>query len=160
MSDMSGDDSPLRLEDPADKLILIVDKDESILDLMEHIVRKEGFKVERADRRGPKDQTEEPPHGDAKRLPAASQRSAVYDACDVGGPGPEDAVDRPAKRRRPERLFNIFLDVRLPLDRIELFAVYAPADDQEDRDTSGILGLEFPNNFGAGKSWWRGSVVN
>ena len=38
-----------RLEDPAGKLILIVDSDESILDLMEHIIRKEGFKVERAE---------------------------------------------------------------------------------------------------------------
>ncbi|HVE14737.1 MAG TPA: response regulator [Elusimicrobiota bacterium] len=36
------------LADPKDKLILIVDDDESILDLLEHIVKKEGFRVERA----------------------------------------------------------------------------------------------------------------
>ncbi len=35
------------LADPKDKLILIVDDDESILDLMEHVVKKEGFRVER-----------------------------------------------------------------------------------------------------------------
>jgi two-component system alkaline phosphatase synthesis response regulator PhoP len=35
------------LSDPKDKLILIVDDDESILDLMEHVVKKEGFRVER-----------------------------------------------------------------------------------------------------------------
>jgi len=36
------------LTDPKDKLILIVDDDESILDLLEHVVKKEGFRVERA----------------------------------------------------------------------------------------------------------------
>ena len=36
------------LEDPKNKLILIVDDDESILDLLEHVVKKEGFRVERA----------------------------------------------------------------------------------------------------------------
>src|SRR5438105_513132 len=36
------------LADPKDKLVLIVDDDESILDLMEHVVKKEGFRVERA----------------------------------------------------------------------------------------------------------------
>ncbi len=35
------------LADPKEKLILIVDDDESILDLMEHVVKKEGFRVER-----------------------------------------------------------------------------------------------------------------
>lgn len=35
------------LADPSAKLVLIVDDDMSILDLMEHVVRKEGFKVER-----------------------------------------------------------------------------------------------------------------
>lgn len=35
------------LADPKDKLVLIVDDDESILDLMEHVVKKEGFRVER-----------------------------------------------------------------------------------------------------------------
>lgn len=36
------------LADPSSKLILIVDDDESILDLMEHVIRKEGFRTERA----------------------------------------------------------------------------------------------------------------
>ncbi|MBI4424686.1 MAG: response regulator [Elusimicrobia bacterium] len=35
------------LADPKDKLILIIDDDESILDLIEHVVKREGFKVER-----------------------------------------------------------------------------------------------------------------
>lgn len=34
--------------DPKDKLVLLVDDDESILDLLEHVVKKEGFRVERA----------------------------------------------------------------------------------------------------------------
>lgn len=34
--------------DPKEKLILIVDDDESILDLLEHVVKKEGFRVDRA----------------------------------------------------------------------------------------------------------------
>ena len=33
---------------PADKLILLVDDDESLLDLMEHVVKKEGFRTDRA----------------------------------------------------------------------------------------------------------------
>jgi len=32
----------------AEKLVLIVDDDESIIDLMEHVVRKEGFRTDRA----------------------------------------------------------------------------------------------------------------
>ena len=36
------------LGDPKEKLVLIVDDDESILDLLEHVVKKEGFRVERA----------------------------------------------------------------------------------------------------------------
>lgn len=39
---------PSDLADPKDKLILVVDDDESILDLMEHVIKKEGFRVERA----------------------------------------------------------------------------------------------------------------
>ncbi|MFC1680059.1 response regulator [Elusimicrobiota bacterium] len=39
---------PPDLIDPSEKTILIVDDDESILDLLEHVVRKEGFRVERA----------------------------------------------------------------------------------------------------------------
>ena len=35
-------------DDPKDKLVLLVDDDESILDLLEFVVKKEGFKVERA----------------------------------------------------------------------------------------------------------------
>ncbi|PCI40013.1 MAG: hypothetical protein COB53_02210 [Elusimicrobia bacterium] len=34
--------------DPKEKLVLIVDDDESILDLLEHVVKKEGFRVDRA----------------------------------------------------------------------------------------------------------------
>lgn len=48
---MSGEETGEReedLADPKDKLILIVDDDESILDLMEHVIKKEGFRVERA----------------------------------------------------------------------------------------------------------------
>lgn len=33
---------------PADKLVLLVDDDESLLDLMEHVVKKEGFRTDRA----------------------------------------------------------------------------------------------------------------
>lgn len=33
---------------PGDKLILLVDDDESLLDLMEHVVKKEGFRTDRA----------------------------------------------------------------------------------------------------------------
>ena len=33
---------------PADKLILLVDDDESLLDLMNHVVKKEGFRTDRA----------------------------------------------------------------------------------------------------------------
>ena len=39
---------PAELSDPAEKLVLIVDDDVSIVDLVEHVVRKEGFRVERA----------------------------------------------------------------------------------------------------------------
>lgn len=39
---------PPDLADPKDRLVLLVDDDESILDLMEHVVKKEGFRVERA----------------------------------------------------------------------------------------------------------------
>lgn len=35
-------------DEPKDKLILVVDDDESILDLLEHVIKKEGFRVERA----------------------------------------------------------------------------------------------------------------
>ncbi len=34
--------------DPKEKLVLIVDDDESILDLLEHILKKEGFRTDRA----------------------------------------------------------------------------------------------------------------
>ena len=34
--------------DPATKLVLLVDDDESLLDLMEHVVKKEGFRTDRA----------------------------------------------------------------------------------------------------------------
>jgi len=40
--------SPPELVDPKEKLVLLVDDDESILDLLEHVVKKEGFRVERA----------------------------------------------------------------------------------------------------------------
>ncbi len=33
---------------PASKLILLVDDDESLLDLMDHVVKKEGFRTDRA----------------------------------------------------------------------------------------------------------------
>lgn len=36
------------LSDPKEKLILLVDDDESLLDLMEHVVQKEGFRTDRA----------------------------------------------------------------------------------------------------------------
>jgi len=34
--------------DPAGKLVMIVDDDESLLDLMDHVVKKEGFRTDRA----------------------------------------------------------------------------------------------------------------
>ena len=41
--------SPLNeLADPKSKLLLLVDDDESILDLLEHVIKKEGFRTERA----------------------------------------------------------------------------------------------------------------
>ncbi|HAH08259.1 MAG TPA: hypothetical protein DCM05_17325 [Elusimicrobia bacterium] len=48
MTEEAQDSILSNLEDPKNKLILIVDDDESILDLLEHVVKKEGFKVERA----------------------------------------------------------------------------------------------------------------
>ena len=36
------------LADPKEKLILIVDDDESLVELMEHLVQKEGFRTERS----------------------------------------------------------------------------------------------------------------
>lgn len=33
---------------PADKLVLLVDDDESLLDLMAHVVKKDGFRLDRA----------------------------------------------------------------------------------------------------------------
>lgn len=36
------------LADPSEKLILLVDDDESLLDLMEHVIKKEGFRTDRA----------------------------------------------------------------------------------------------------------------
>lgn len=33
---------------PSDKLVLLVDDDESLLDLMDHVVKKEGFRTQRA----------------------------------------------------------------------------------------------------------------
>ncbi|HBL18394.1 MAG: hypothetical protein A2X36_14510 [Elusimicrobia bacterium GWA2_69_24] len=37
-----------QLADPSTKRVLIVDDDESILDLLEHLVKREGFQVDRA----------------------------------------------------------------------------------------------------------------
>lgn len=36
------------LANPGDKLVLLVDDDESLLDLMEHVVKKEGFRTDRS----------------------------------------------------------------------------------------------------------------
>ncbi|OGS40651.1 MAG: hypothetical protein A2506_12470 [Elusimicrobia bacterium RIFOXYD12_FULL_66_9] len=33
---------------PSDKMVLLVDDDESLLDLMSHVVKKEGFRIDRA----------------------------------------------------------------------------------------------------------------
>lgn len=35
-------------QDPAVKLVLLVDDDESLLDLMDHVVKKDGFRTDRA----------------------------------------------------------------------------------------------------------------
>ncbi len=40
--------SDAKAADPASKLVLLVDDDESLLDLMEHVVKKEGFRTDRA----------------------------------------------------------------------------------------------------------------
>lgn len=45
---MEEQDPPEQLADPKDKLVLLVDDDESLLDLMEHVVQKEGFRTDRA----------------------------------------------------------------------------------------------------------------
>lgn len=45
---MEEEGTELELGDPKEKLILLVDDDESLLDLMEHVVRKEGFRTDRA----------------------------------------------------------------------------------------------------------------
>jgi len=36
------------LAEPSSKLVMLVDDDESLLDLMEHVVKKEGFRTDRA----------------------------------------------------------------------------------------------------------------
>ena len=41
------DEQPLAA--PGDKLVLLVDDDESLLDLMEHVVKHEGFRTDRAE---------------------------------------------------------------------------------------------------------------
>jgi CheY-like chemotaxis protein len=41
------DESPL--SPPGEKLVLLVDDDESLLDLMEHVVKAEGFRTDRAE---------------------------------------------------------------------------------------------------------------
>ena len=45
--EQNPESAPILIE-PAEKLILLVDDDESLLDLMEHVVRKEGFRTDRA----------------------------------------------------------------------------------------------------------------
>jgi DNA-binding response OmpR family regulator len=47
MAQDEGQSGP-ELAEPKDKVILIVDDDESILDLLEHLIKREGFRVERA----------------------------------------------------------------------------------------------------------------
>lgn len=47
MEEETGGAQP-QLADPKEKLILLVDDDESLLDLMEHVVQKEGFRTDRA----------------------------------------------------------------------------------------------------------------
>jgi len=37
-----------KMGNPAEKLVLLVDDDESLLDLLEHVVQKEGFRTDRA----------------------------------------------------------------------------------------------------------------
>jgi CheY-like chemotaxis protein len=39
----------LPLGSPGEKLVLLVDDDESLLDLMEHVVKQEGFRTDRAE---------------------------------------------------------------------------------------------------------------
>jgi len=46
--DMTPPGDGLPRSAPGDKLILIVDDDESLLELMEHVMKKQGFRVERA----------------------------------------------------------------------------------------------------------------
>lgn len=43
-----GASQAAELANPAEKLVLLVDDDESLLDLMEHVVKKEGFRTDRA----------------------------------------------------------------------------------------------------------------
>jgi CheY-like chemotaxis protein len=43
------DDDGLPRALPSEKLVLLVDDDESLLDLMEHVVKLEGFRTERAE---------------------------------------------------------------------------------------------------------------
>lgn len=43
---MEGEEIPFGK--PSEKLVLLVDDDESLLDLMEHVVKKEGFRTDRA----------------------------------------------------------------------------------------------------------------
>ena len=47
MNETAGLPEP-QLADPAEKLVLLVDDDESLLDLLEHVVQKEGFRTDRA----------------------------------------------------------------------------------------------------------------
>lgn len=48
MSEIFPEPNAAQLAEPAEKLILLVDDDESLLDLMEHVVQKEGFRTDRA----------------------------------------------------------------------------------------------------------------
>jgi DNA-binding response OmpR family regulator len=47
MEEEKSEEAP-ELANPAEKLVLLVDDDESLLDLMEHVVKKEGFRTDRA----------------------------------------------------------------------------------------------------------------
>ncbi|MFA6092019.1 MAG: response regulator [Elusimicrobiota bacterium] len=49
MTDQNAQTPSQGLGDPKEKLVLLVDDDDTVLDLLEHIVKREGFRYERAE---------------------------------------------------------------------------------------------------------------
>src|SRR6185436_17545153 len=93
------------------------------------------------------------PRSQRKRvLPAAAGGAAIDDAVHVGRAGLEDAVDRPAERGGPHRLFDVLLDVALLLDHLDRLPVDAASVDDEDRDGAGLGALQLADDLEAAEA--------